>query len=115
MGADGIVRTDLTIEMGVRKRGQSLAMARLYSRVYKFRPLSMDVTALCLVTAEALLIGVLGYKGCEPLCQRGGVAYIEYVDPSQSSVTQGFNERIKVRTLLITPVFNDLYDNRVNV
>ena len=100
--------TDLTVEMGLRRRGQCLATARLYTRIYEFRPLSEEVIALRVGAAEALLIGVLSYRGCEPLSQRKGVTYIECADPSQSSVTQGFNERMMLGTLLVTPVFNDL-------
>ena len=45
--------TDLTVEVGVRRRGQSLATARLYTRIYEFRPLSKEVIALPLGVAEA--------------------------------------------------------------
>ena len=38
---------------------------------------------------------------------------MESVDPSQASVTQGFNETVKVRALLITPTFNDHYSDEL--
>lgn len=47
------------------------------------------------------------------MCKRGRAAYIESADPSQSSVTQGFKERIKVGTLLETSIINDLYSDRL--
>ena len=78
--------------MGYVGEGRVLATARLYTRIYEFRPLSEKVTTLRLSAAEALYIRVLSYRGCEPLCKRGGVAYIECADPSQPSVTRGFNE-----------------------
>jgi hypothetical protein len=67
----------------------------------------------CLGAAGALLYGVLSYRGCEPLCRRGGAAYIESADPSSTSVTQGFNETVNVRAFLVTATLNDLYSDEL--
>ena len=78
----------------------------LYTRIYKFRPLSEEVIALRLGVAEALLIGVLSYRGCEPLCQWRGVAYIEFARTPASPRSKGFNVH-KERGLLVTPAIKD--------
>ena len=49
---------------------QSLATAKLYTRIYEFRPLSEEVKALRLGASEALLIGVRVTGGANP-CARG--------------------------------------------
>ena len=43
------------------------------------------------------------YKGCEPLCQRRRVAYIECAKSLQPSVTQG-SMRVKTGALLVMRV-----------
>jgi hypothetical protein len=55
--------------------GQSLATARLYTRIYEFRPLSEEVTTLRLGAAGALLCGVFELQGVRTLVQeqRGGL------------------------------------------
>ena len=63
-------------------RGQSLAMVWLYTRIYEFKPLSEEVKTLRLGAAGALLSCVMCYRGSEPLCGSGGVAYIESTGPS---------------------------------
>ena len=77
----------------------------------------MEVTALRL-GARRRLIGlcVWYYRGCEPLCQRRGLAYIEYARTSIALHYKGLNVH-KVGALLVTPalsVVNDLKDYGVN-
>ena len=46
--------------------------------VYEFRPFSEEVIALRLgARRRSIGLCVLNYRGCEPLSQRRGVAYIE--------------------------------------
>ena len=52
--------------------------ARLNTRVYEFRPLSEELKALRLdALRQSTGIWVCVLKGCEPLSQRRGLAYIE--------------------------------------
>ena len=101
-------------ERGYVGEGRVIATARLYIsvlRVHAPHGEGNSPTSLCL---RGLSIGVWSYRGCKPLCQRGGMAYIECADPWLPSITQGFNEEVKSWMLLVTPVFNDLYGCGVN-
>ena len=70
VGANCCVNESDSKSRGYVGGGSVLATLRLYTQVYEFRPLSEEVTALRLGASEALLIGVLSYRGANP-CARG--------------------------------------------
>ena len=77
---------------------------RLYASVYEFRPLSEEVKAVCL-SARRRFTGLqymcVFYRGCKPLSQRRGVAYIECARTPAIPRYRGYNVH-KEWALLIT-------------
>ena len=75
----------------------------------------MEVTALRLSARELSVVWkFVCYRGCEPLYQRGGVAYIECATPHECLATKGSIVGSKRRALLITHVINANYGDGPN-
>ena len=69
--------TCLTVDgRGMNGEGKVLAMARVYTQMYEFRPHSEVIIALRLRCSGELSLSsdmcVVFTKDCEPLCQWGG-------------------------------------------
>ena len=87
---------------GYVRRGQGPSYGEIVHTIYEFRPLAVEVTTLRLGAQElSCRVVYMCYRGCEPLCQRGGAAYIECATPHECLATKGPIVGIK-RTLLIT-------------
>ena len=98
----------LTVERGIGMERQDLRWRRCTHEVYEFRPFSEEVIALRLgARRRSIGLYVLYYKGCEPLCQRRGAAYIECTRTLAPLHYKGTNVH-KVSALLVTPTFSAL-------
>ena len=81
----------------------------VHTRFYEFRPFSEEVTALRLgARRRSIGLCVLCYRGCEPLSQRRGVAYIVCARTPAHLHYKELNVH-KVRALLVTAVLNTLH------
>ena len=85
-------------------------MARVYTQMYEFWPHSEVVIALRLSAPGSSTLSseyvCCVTKDCEPLWQRGGVAYIECAAPHKRLALRGLIVGNKGRTLLVTYTLN---------
>ena len=103
--------TCLTVDgRGMNGEGRVLATARVYTQMYEFRPHSEVIIALRLRCFGELTLSseyvCCVTKDCEPLCQRGGVAYIECAAPHKRLALRGLIVGNKGGTLLVTYTMN---------
>ena len=81
---------------GYVRGGQGPSYGEIVHTMYEFRPLAVEVTALRLGARELLVEwNYVCYRGCEPLCQRGGAAYIESAAPHKCPAFKGLIVVIK--------------------